>query len=76
MFGFDLDEEKEAMEGSQARFHVRIEKFRQKGATFPVAHHYLWWLTHNAVAHPFLAVAPVPAAFRFHDWTSRKLNAE
>lgn len=34
------------------------------------------WVVHNGLAHAFLALAPVKWSFQFHDWTSRKLNAE
>jgi hypothetical protein len=38
------------------------------------AQHHVWWLIHNVVAHPMIVIAPMGLTFRFHDWTSRKLN--
>lgn len=73
MFGFDNDEE-EANEGSRGRFAVRLAKFRADGVPFPRTRHYLWWLVHNIGAHGALALFPVSASFKFHDWTSRRLN--
>ncbi len=35
-----------------------------------------WWLLHNLVAHPLLAVWPGRAAVALHDWTSRGLNRD
>lgn len=74
MIGFEREEAK--VLGSRGRFYRRIQKFRNKGKRFPAIQHYFWWVLHNAVAHLFLAAAPVKYAFDFHDWTSRKLNAE
>ena len=74
MFGFEPEEAEEL--GSAGRFRRRIQKFRNKGRRCPVIQHYCWWVIHNAVAHLFLAIAPFKWSFAFHDWTSRKLNAE
>jgi len=73
MFGFDEEEAEEL--GSAGRFEKRIDKFEEKGKWFPRLQHYFWWVIHNAVSHPLLII-PIPMFFAFHDWTSRKINAE
>lgn len=42
----------------------------------PVIEHHFWWLTHNWAAHFLIGLVPVKPFFDFHDWTSKKLNAE
>ncbi|MEK6829898.1 MAG: hypothetical protein AABY15_07295 [Nanoarchaeota archaeon] len=42
----------------------------------PVIEHHFWWLLHNCIAHMLIGIIPVKWFFTFHDWTSRKLNAE
>ena len=74
MRGFDEETAQEL--GSEGRFHSRIEKFRESGARRPAMQHYCWWLIHNLAAHGFIALIPCRWSFGFHDWTSRKLNAE
>jgi len=56
-------------DGSEDRYRDRVAV----GRISPAAHRF-WWLVHNAVAHPLIAVAPRRPFFRFHDWTSRKLH--
>jgi len=73
MFGFREEEAKEL--GSQGRFKRRIEKFVLAGKSFPVLQHYMWWLIHNWLAHFMIGLLPLKPFFQFHDWTSRKLNA-
>ncbi len=73
MFGFDLEEAK--VLGSEGRYAKRIEKFRAKGVSFPRLRHYFWWVFHNVGAHGLLAICPCRWTFRFHDWTSVRLNA-
>ena len=73
MFGFDPDEAK--VLGSEGRYAKRIEKFKARGVRFPRLQHYGWWMFHNIVAHGLLAIYPCRFTFRFHDWTSVKLNA-
>jgi hypothetical protein len=73
MFGFDRDEAEEL--GAAGRYQERIKKFEKKQRRFPRLQHALWWVLHNAVAHPFLLM-PCKWSFQFHDWSSRKLNAE
>ena len=60
--GFDRPED-----GSEARYHRRR-------AARPWSAHTFWWVVHNAVAHPLIAVLPRTRFFRFHDWTSRKMH--
>jgi hypothetical protein len=40
----------------------------------PLVQHYFWWMIHNLVAHPMIGLLPIKVSFRFHDWTSHKLN--
>lgn len=61
-FGFTRPED-----GSQDRY---VERHK----TVPWAKHTVWWVIHNAMAHPLIAVLPVRFTFRFHDWTSRKMH--
>jgi len=63
-FGFERPED-----GSQQRFD-------KTSAERPWAAHRFWWLVHNAVAHPLIAVVPRKPAFDFHDWTSRKMHGK
>lgn len=42
----------------------------------PVIEHHFWWLLHNCVAHMLIGIIPIKLFFTFHDWTSRKLNAD
>jgi hypothetical protein len=72
MFGFEPDEAK--VLGSEGRYAKRIEKFRAKGVRFPRLRHYIW-VVHNIFAHGMLAICPCRWTFRFHDWTSIRLNA-
>lgn len=67
MFGFDRDED-----GSEDRYYER--KARWASARASVWIHFGWWLVHNLVAHPLIGVAPVSPTFRFHDWTSHKMQ--
>lgn len=61
--------------GSQERYDERLsQKWEPVRQGWFI--HYAWWLLHNAVAHPLIAVAPVKPFFDFHDWTSRKMNRE
>jgi hypothetical protein len=70
MFRFEKPED-----GSAERFDKRIEVFKQKKK--PVAVHHFWWFVHNCVAHPLIGVLPFAKwTFRFHDWTSHRINAE
>jgi hypothetical protein len=69
MFGFNKPED-----GSAIRFVERVDKFKELKRSTVI--HHVWWVIHNAVAHPLIAFAPTKATFAFHDWTSRKINAE
>lgn len=54
-------------DGSQKRYADRVAKR-------PWLAHTFWWVVHNNIAHPLIGVLPVALAFRFHDWTSRKMH--
>lgn len=61
--------------GSHARFQERLVIFKKK--EIPLQIHYIWWVTHNCVAHPLIGLLPwFEWTFDFHDYTSRKINAE
>lgn len=60
--------------GSQYRFHKRLRQWRDSGARWPLARYVFWWFVHNSLAHLAIAVLPVRWTFRFHDYTSKKLN--
>ena len=74
MFGF-IEEEAEKL-GSEGRFPARQQKFIEKDKPAPYVTHRFWWVIHNCVAHSALGIWPCHSTFQFHDWTSRKLNAE
>ena len=74
-FGFDKPED-----GSERRFVFSAVKHGEKPpgeaqpVTVPWVKFRFWWLVHNAVAHPLIAVAPRRTFFRFHDYTSRRMH--
>lgn len=72
MIGFEPKVAEEL--GSYGRFQERLARFRADGNSFPVVRHHAWWLIHNLAAHSAIGLIPHPVTFRFHDWTSRKLN--
>lgn len=57
----------DAEDGSEDRYHKRKARLTS-------ARHVFWWLVHNNVAHPLIGLVPRRFAFKFHDWTSRKLH--
>lgn len=57
---------------TKQRFRNRIWKYRDSGKNVLI--HHFWWFVHNAIAHPIIAVCPTHRAFRFHDYTSDKIN--
>jgi hypothetical protein len=73
MFGFHYHEMETL--GSAERFPKRIEKFKKANKRFPMLQHYFWWITHNCVTHFLIGILPIKPFFKFHDWTSVKLNA-
>ena len=74
MLGFIKEEADEL--GSEGRYPARQEKFVDKNKKAPYAQHRAWWMIHNCVAHLMIGVWPCHTTFKFHDWTSQKLNAE
>jgi len=64
-FGFDKPED-----GSERRFTSSVKQT----AVVPWIKFRMWWLIHNAVAHPLIAVAPRKTFFKFHDYTSRRMH--
>lgn len=64
----------EPKKGSAARFRARLERFKRDGRPLPRLRHQAFWLVHNCVAHPLLAVAPGVKAVEFHALTSAWLN--
>lgn len=84
MFDFDKPEN-----GSEKRYQERVEVWEEKTAKqnpFPQwkwykshhakVKHWGWWFVHNCLAHPLIGLCPLHFAFEFHDYTSRKLNAD
>lgn len=67
MFDFDRDET-----GSLPRY---LERMGYNPKPTQRIKHLGWWWVHNCIAHPLIGMVPIKAAFDFHDWTSRKLNA-
>lgn len=60
--------------GSADRFGERLRTYDAK--KMPRVSHHFWWFVHNCVAHPLIGVAPVKPFFDFHDYTSKKINAQ
>lgn len=54
--------------------HGSARRFDERKSRLPWLAHRFWWLVHNAVAHPLIAVMPIRPLFRFHDWTSKKMH--
>ena len=50
------------------------QRYRERAASRPWVAHAVWWWVHNVIAHPLIGIAPLRSAFRFHDWTSRKMH--
>lgn len=50
---------------------LKLLKFRLVWAQ---TQHYFWWFVHNCIAHPMIGVIPIKTTFRFHDYTSDKIN--
>ncbi len=66
--------------GAAGRYRQRIVRWTEQRSglerlTAKVRHH-VWWLAHNLVAHPLLAVAASRPVINLHDWTSQRLNRE
>jgi len=76
-FGFDKPED-----GSERRFVFSAVKngqampWQDQKVTVPWVKFRFWWLVHNAVAHPLIALAPRRRFFEFHDYTSRKMHGK
>ena len=54
-------------DGSEQRYKDR-RKYR------PWLAHSFWWIVHNGLSHPLIAVLPFKPLFMFHDWTSKKMH--
>ena len=72
----EVPEESPYTVASQERFYARIEIHKRRGTILPRTTHALWWFVHNAVAHPLIGVAPIEPFFKFHDYTSDKINGK
>lgn len=59
---------------SAGRYAHRRRAWQNKHRVLPGVRHHAWWLLHNCLSHPVLAVKPSPRAVWFHDWTSQHLN--
>ena len=57
---------------AQQRFNTRIEKHK-KGKVSVWRHHF-WWFVHNCIAHVGIGLFPCKKTFKFHDYTSDKIN--
>lgn len=62
MFDFDRPEY-----GSEQRYEERVHE---------IPPHILrpWWVVHNLVAHPLIALFPCRITFDFHDYTSERMQ--
>lgn len=75
-FGFTEPED-----GSERRFifsQVKqgVKPPWMKQSVVPWARYRFWWLLHNAIAHPLIAIMPRRTFFRFHDYTSRRMHGK
>lgn len=61
---------------SEARYKLRLAKFRGDGRRWPRLRHHALWLLHNCVAHPLLALTTSDPAIELHELTSQWLNHE
>ena len=78
---YDIDERvmKSIEDGdapSKVRYHTRIAMHRNMNFRFPRLRHHFWWMIHNCVAHILIGIMPFNIFFRFHDWTSDKINVK
>jgi len=73
---WSLDEiNKENLKASYSRYEHRKEKWKYvSGKKFPLLRYRFWWMTHNLIAHNLIGVFPFQVFFKFHDYTSNKLN--
>lgn len=65
---------------AEGRYHQRLARWIDRDGGVArlsgrLAHH-SWWLLHNLVAHPLLALAAIRWTIALHDWTSRRLNRD
>lgn len=65
---------KERLSTSEGRFWWRIETWQNKKGS-AVQHHF-WWFVHNCISHPLIGVLPGHKTFKFHDYTSDKINCK
>lgn len=61
---------------SHDRFRSRIEKWNSKDIRIPNIRHAFWWFVHNAIAHRVIAFLPTKLFFKFHDFTSDRINGK
>jgi len=79
MYGIEYTE-KTNPRTSFGRFYLRQDEYRSQNRA--ILEHHFWWFVHNAIAHPGIAIAPLLGstvsrqAFKFHDYTSDKINAK
>lgn len=69
-------EAERALEGFTAPEDGSADRYHDRKKKVPWARHTFWWVVHNSVAHPLIAVLPVGPMFNFHDWTSRKMHGK
>jgi len=60
---------------SYQRYNDRIEDWKDCTNIFPRLRHHFWWIIHNCIAHILIGLIPIKIFFRFHDYTSDKINA-
>lgn len=71
----DKSEQKlEKLTGSKDRFHSRISKFIGDGRPNPKLRYHAFWILHNCVIHPLLAIKPGVLTSELHELTSQWLN--
>jgi hypothetical protein len=65
---------------SEHRYRRRLTRWTDGLAGLPRLaarlRHHGWWLAHNLLAHPLLALAPLRPSVALHDWTSHRLNLD
>lgn len=75
-----LDDDDGEPRGAAGRYHQRLALWTAGragvGRLAASACHRGWWLLHNLVTHPLLALTRGRRAVALHDWTSRGLNRD
>lgn len=59
---------------SAGRFQYRLNVFKTDGRPHPVLRHWGFWVIHNCVVHPMMAVSPSSFLLELHELSSYWVN--